>query len=60
MGTLFDVTLCRADVIGAMVMSGQFSAQAQKPALGYLYQVRYALLLLIEAGIEDPRRTNLS
>lgn len=35
-------------------MSGQFSAQAQDQALGYLYQVRYALLLLIKAGIEDP------
>ena len=35
-------------------MSGQFSAQAQNQALGYLYQVRYALLLLIKTGIADP------
>ncbi len=35
-------------------MSGQFSAQAQNQALGYLYQVQYALLLLIEIGITDP------
>lgn len=36
------------------MMSGQFSAQAQNQALGYLYQVQYALLLLIEAGMADP------
>ncbi len=35
-------------------MSGQFSAQAQNQALGYLYQVLYALLLLLKAGITDP------
>jgi len=35
-------------------LSKQFSAQAQSQALGYLYQVRYALLLLLKTGIEDP------
>ena len=35
-------------------MPGQFSAQAQDQALGYLYQVRYALLLFLKAGIDDP------
>lgn len=35
-------------------MAGQFSAQAQNQALGYLYQVRYALLLLIKTGMADP------
>jgi hypothetical protein len=32
----------------------QFSAQAQNQALGYLYQVRYALLILLRNGFEDP------
>lgn len=33
-------------------MSSEFSANAS--ALGYLYQLRYALLLLIKAGRDDP------
>ncbi|MCD0156069.1 ABC-three component system protein [Deinococcus sp. 6GRE01] len=33
-------------------MTGQFAANASM--LGYLYQIRYALLLLFEAGQEDP------
>ncbi len=33
-------------------MSSEFSANA--PALGYLYQIRYALLLLIKAGRDNP------
>lgn len=34
-------------------MAKEFFAQASEQALGYLYQVRYALLLLIKAGTED-------
>ncbi|HYT45620.1 MAG TPA: ABC-three component system protein [Methylomirabilota bacterium] len=37
-----------------IIMSGEFSAQAQNQALGYLYQVRYALLLLMQTGFTDP------
>src|SRR5579885_864111 len=35
-------------------MAEEFSAQAQNQALGYLYQVRYALLLLMQTGLADP------
>ena len=38
-------------VFKAVVMTEQFSAQ--DPALGYLYQIKYALWLLLEAGRED-------
>jgi hypothetical protein len=38
-------------IIEVVVMTNQFSAQ--DPALGYLYQIKYALWLLLEAGKED-------
>src|SRR6266567_3396485 len=51
----FDRVLGYVEVFRKEItMSGQFSAQAQNQALGYLYQVQYALLLLIEIGITDP------
>lgn len=36
-------------------MTGQFAAHASM--LGYLYQIRYALLLLVKAGFEDQNKS---
>lgn len=42
----------------AVAMTEQFSAQ--DPALGYIYQIKYALLLLLEAGINGQEEVEMA